>query len=238
MKKKNVFYRKERNKMTETWKKIDDRYEVSNLGKVRSVDRNIINKKGIQIHRKGKVLKLQRIGDYLAVYLPDKETGKQVWKYVHRLVATAFLDNPTGLPEVNHKDENKFNNRADNLEWCDRQYNSTYGTTLKRIRRTNVERGNWADYENMTEEEARAYKLELNRKYKRYEYKQDHSIYVYKVIPVTTVKYELVGKYERQKAASQVIGISETQISNALRKPEGGILCKKKYLVRRSPITK
>lgn len=45
---------------------------------------------------------------------------------VHRIVAEAFLDNPNNLPEVNHIDEDRFNNRADNLEWCDRQYNMEY----------------------------------------------------------------------------------------------------------------
>lgn len=45
---------------------------------------------------------------------------------VHRLVAEAFLPNPDRLPEVNHKDENTMNNRADNLEWCTRQYNIEY----------------------------------------------------------------------------------------------------------------
>jgi hypothetical protein len=37
---------------------------------------------------------------------------------VHRLVAVAFIPNPDNLPIINHKDENKLNNNADNLEWC------------------------------------------------------------------------------------------------------------------------
>lgn len=45
---------------------------------------------------------------------------------VHRLVAKAFLSNPDGLPQVNHKDENKLNNHIDNLEWCTAQYNMEY----------------------------------------------------------------------------------------------------------------
>ena len=47
---------------------------------------------------------------------------------VHRLVASAFIPNPLNLPQINHKDENPLNNRADNLEWCDAKYNCSYGT--------------------------------------------------------------------------------------------------------------
>lgn len=52
---------------------------------------------------------------------------------VHRLVAKMFIENPLNLPCVNHKDENKGNNYANNLEWCDHKYNNNYGTRNKRI---------------------------------------------------------------------------------------------------------
>ena len=61
---------------------------------------------------------------YLCVHLTKDGIGKMF--SVHRLVAMAFLPNPEGLPEVNHKDENPMNNRVENLEWCTRQYNIEY----------------------------------------------------------------------------------------------------------------
>lgn len=81
-------------------------------------------------HRKGKKLKKGKRGrrgqpQYEFVILVDKD-GKVHHESVHRLVAKAFIPNPYGYPEVNHKDENSLNNCAENLEWCSRQYNIEY----------------------------------------------------------------------------------------------------------------
>ena len=56
--------------------------------------------------------------------------GKKKSVAVHRLVARAFIDNPHNLPEINHIDEDKTNNRVENLEWCTTAYNLTYGHRL------------------------------------------------------------------------------------------------------------
>lgn len=83
---------------------------------------NIYNK------RTNKKLKISDNGrGYKKVGLYTEE-GKTVNKYIHRLVAETFIDNPNNLSEVNHINEDKANNSVDNLEWCDRKYNNNYGS--------------------------------------------------------------------------------------------------------------
>lgn len=60
------------------------------------------------------------------------EYGKSSF-VVHRLVAMAFIPNPNNYPQVNHKDENKINNKVENLEWCTNKYNCAYGTRVSRM---------------------------------------------------------------------------------------------------------
>lgn len=102
--------------MTEVWRDIagyEGFYQVSNLGRVRSMDRV-----GGKCKRKmaGRILKPTKLhAGYLAVNLCSDNTKKFVC--VHRLVAGAFIDNPHGFPYVNHIDGNKENNDTRNLEW-------------------------------------------------------------------------------------------------------------------------
>jgi hypothetical protein len=92
-------------------------YQVSNYGRVKSLDREVVTSKGVTRKIKEKILtlKVNRYG-YLEAYLC--ESGKLRTFLVHRLVASAFIDKIEGKHEVNHIDGNKANNRADNLEWC------------------------------------------------------------------------------------------------------------------------
>ena len=86
----------------------------------------------------GRILKVQhsKLG-YAHVQLWKNNVGKH--KDLHRMFAEAYIPNPLGLPEVNHKDENPRNCSLDNLEWCDHKYNMNYGTANER-RSINISR--------------------------------------------------------------------------------------------------
>ena len=68
---------------------------------------------------------------YLGIYL--SKNGKRKYFFIHKLVAVAFVPNPNNYKEVNHIDEDKKNNKAENLEWCTREYNNNYGTKLSKV---------------------------------------------------------------------------------------------------------
>jgi hypothetical protein len=104
--------------MIEEWRDIygyKGLYQVSSEGRVKSFQRCT----------RGRLLKPGKTKyGYLMVSLC--KDGKCKTITIHRLVASAFLHKPKGSTEVNHKDENKLNNRASNLEWCTREYNNEY----------------------------------------------------------------------------------------------------------------
>ena len=99
--------------MNEIWKSIkgyEDKYEVSNLGRIRN--------------SKGEILNQYEVNGYKKIDLWKKNSRKKF--RVHRLVAEAFLPNPNNLPAVNHKDFNRTNNCLDNLEWISTRDNNIY----------------------------------------------------------------------------------------------------------------
>lgn len=109
-------------------------YEVSDHGSVRSLDRTEVLKDGRTRRKRGKTLtKIWYDGKHHYKGVTLCKDGEHKRLSIHRLVAIAFIPNPHNLPEVNHKDENTVNNAADNLEWCDKQYNNTYGTLRARV---------------------------------------------------------------------------------------------------------
>lgn len=122
--------------MEEIWKNIkgyEGLYQVSNLGRVKSLDRYMNNKHGTKTLKKGRILinSLVKRTGYLRVSL--SKNGKFISKSIHQLVATAFIPNPNYYDQINHKDENKANNCINNLEWCDSKYNNNYGNHSLKI---------------------------------------------------------------------------------------------------------
>ena len=116
--------------MKETWKPIkgyEGAYEVSSLGNVKSVKRTIV-RGGISQTINERILspKQAKNNGYLIVGL---HVGGHVrYKYIHRLVAEAFLGVSVDGGDVNHKNEVKTDNRLENLEWCSHIANVNYGT--------------------------------------------------------------------------------------------------------------
>ena len=162
--------------MIEEWRPIEGYeglYEVSNTGQVRSVDRYVIDSLGHRRFYKSKILSLLK-GEYGYIQVNLYCNGKNKKCLVHRLVIEAFLPNPDNLPEVNHLDEDKTNNRVDNLEWCDRKYNLSYGSRQERYRNTMLENGYWTGlskdeyikkYYEKNKESIKKYKKKYNQKY-------------------------------------------------------------------------
>ena len=131
----------------EHWKEVkgyEGLYEVSDQGRVRSLDRDILVKRkngDYTLHIDGQIITPQkRRHGYLAVclYGHGGKNGRFTQMSVHRLVAIAFIPNPNGFTEVNHIDEDKQNNSADNLEWCDRITNVHHGTAIERRRQKQI----------------------------------------------------------------------------------------------------
>ena len=125
--------------MKEIWKKIvgyEELYEISNLGKVRSLDRIIYQKNNGVIcgHKyKGKILTNQkRPNGYVCVHL--SKNGKTKWESVHKLVAEAFIEHDKKNNIVNHLDNNPSNNIVSNLEWTTYKGNMQYSAKQGRMK--------------------------------------------------------------------------------------------------------
>lgn len=119
--------------INEEWRDIpgyEGIYKISNTGKVKSLERKVKKLYGYKTISE-KILKpIKDSRGYLIVNLCKENKMKSM--KLHRLVASTFLTNPNNLPQINHKNEIKEDNRVTNLEYCDARYNTNFGSRNKR----------------------------------------------------------------------------------------------------------
>lgn len=128
--------------MDEIWRDVvgyENLYQVSDHGNVRALSRTIkkISRLGLVFNLTFKAKNI-RLANHNNGYLTAGFANKN--HYVHRLVAFAFLENPFGYNEVNHKDFNRKNNNKENLEWCSRIMNVQHSASLGRLNYAGTER--------------------------------------------------------------------------------------------------
>lgn len=110
--------------MPEEWKDIEGyegRYQVSDLGRIKSLSYLKCNGRGCWMTKEKIFNRKSRKNKYINIILYTE--GNVIYKAIHRLVALAFIPNPLNLPEVNHKNGKKWDNRKVNLEWSTEQEN-------------------------------------------------------------------------------------------------------------------
>ena len=128
----------------EIWKDIEgfeDYYQVSNYGRVKSLERNVLRSNGRPLFIKESILKPRCYSDkHLYVNLC---IGRETYNSsVHQLVAKAFIPNPNGYDVVHHKDHNPRNNRVENLEWMPKEKHSAmHKNHKKRVDQINMKTG-------------------------------------------------------------------------------------------------
>ena len=155
--------------MKEIWKIIKDyeNYEVSNYGRVRSLI--FKNNNTCKKRKKPLIMKFSKRSGYYVINLRN-ENGRKSFQ-VHRLVAKAFLKEDTKRKFVNHKDENRLNNKVDNLEYC-----------------TQKENANWSKHKL---QHCKKFKSKLNEQYIRMKYNK------YEL----TLKKKYIGLYDTLEEA-------------------------------------
>lgn len=107
-------------------------YRINRAGQIKRLDAIITDSNGIDFYRKGRILNTRKTKlGYVQVDM--SENGKLYGRFIHVLLAKAFIPNPYNFPIVNHIDENPSNNDLSNLEWCDYSYNAKH--SINKIRK-------------------------------------------------------------------------------------------------------
>lgn len=201
----------------EIWKSLDfmgyPDYEVSNMGRVKSFERN---------GTKGGILKPSKAKGYLRVVLCKNNKVKSF--FTHRLVALAFIpnDNPIKKTQINHLDENKENNHVSNLCWCSCIDNNNYGTRNERasnsLKGKYIGKNNWNYGKHRSEE----------TKQKISETKKDKPQYKHRKPILQYTKDGIFIRYwDSAKSASKELKIDATSIGKCCMdklKTSGGFI--------------
>lgn len=190
--------------MEELWKDIEGfegLYQVSNLGNVKSLKRNIILKPGIVAYKKTKE------NGYYIVNLKSKPF------YIHRLVAEAFIPNPENKPQINHIDCNKRNNNVKNLEWVTREENIQHAYKNNLIPITEKRR-------EASRRIAEMYRPKISffatKEFKELQKKHGYMINTVKIIQYTKDN-KFIKEWNSIKEANKVLGIDKGNISSCCR---------------------
>ena len=130
--------------MQEEWKDIENfegLYVVSNMGKVKALERMVINNGGLQ-HKHERILKAHKTNKgYYSVVLCKQ--GKTYPRFIHRLVAQAFIPNPDNKPNIDHIDTDTSNNNVTNLRWVTQKENALNPITRQTISKSKIGHAYW-----------------------------------------------------------------------------------------------
>ena len=153
--------------MKEVWQDVkgyEGLYQVSNLGRVKSLEREIGHRyKGKTRTIPERVMHICDNGNgYKVVYL-TKDKARRV-KYIHRLVAESFINKPIGKEYVNHKDCKPSNNRVDNLEWCTQEENIQHSAEHMRKPRKNYKLGSTGEKYITFRKDKKVYRVTIKKK--------------------------------------------------------------------------
>lgn len=124
--------------VNEVWVSVKDHeglYEISSLGRIKSLDKSWVTNIGGPCKKAGKLLTPSANNGYYHIKLWKE--GQSKWYQIHQLVATAFIPNPKGKPQVNHKNSTRSDNRVENLEWCTPKENLVHASEKGRLKNIN-----------------------------------------------------------------------------------------------------